>query len=308
MHFHPELGPAPTVGIEYEVCQFKRNRDMCVTAGELEALGFMPKETYSVERHDYHCRCDSCLNIGTQVSYPLMVKMQRDASLPTTGAEFITSPFPVTDIYMEDLKKVLGVITKNTIWTDERTSERGDTSTPGFHVHVHSAGPELRGMDRLLQKTVAQMYGFLPEIFTLATRVNVSRGMGFRIPTVNNGEDHHTWLAYAGGGRNLERISTPPRLEWRMFESPVDDMDYLIGSVYLAASLSQLMHRDKAMTKLSAMVNLLSWDDSNKSLEHILDQFSEERFELLRTALMKGTAVVTDDTARECLEKYLARI
>jgi hypothetical protein len=308
MHFHPELGPAPNVGIEYEVTQFRRNKDMLVTAGELEELGFMPPNIYSVERHDYHCRCETCVNIGDRITYPLMVKMQRDASLPKTGAEFITSPFPVTDIYMQDLRTVLEVLGGNAIWNIERTTERGDGyATPGFHVHVYSAGPELSGMEKGLERTVEQMYGFAPEIFALANTAGVTRGIEFRIPA-RSGTDHHSWLALAGAGRNYERRHTAARLEWRMFEAPVDDVDYMIGSVYFAAGLSQLMHRPKVMTKLSAMVSLLAWDDSNKTLEYILEQFSPERFELLRTALMEGTAVVTDISACEQLERYLARI
>ena len=296
------------MGIEFEVVQFKRNKDMLVTAGELEAIGFMPANVYSTERHDYHCRCNTCQNIGERITYPLMFKMQRDASLPRTGAEFISSPFPVTDIYMADLRQALEILTANSIWTDERENERGDgLATPGFHVHVYSAGPELIGMDNLLERTIDRMYGFVPEIFTLANSAGVTRGIEFRIPA-RTGVDHHAWLALAGNGRNMERRATVGRLEWRIFEAPTDDVDYLIGSVYFAAGLSQLMHRQAVMSKLGAMTELLAWDDSKKTLEWILNEFSPERFELLKTALMEGTAVVTDDVAREQLERYLARV
>jgi hypothetical protein len=238
-----------------------------------------------------------------------MFKMQRDASLPTSGAEFISSPFPVTDIYMHDLREALEIIAGNAIWNDTRANERGDgTATPGFHVHVYSAGPELMGMDALLDQTIRQMYGFIPEIFALANTAGVQRGLNFRIPN-KEGRDHHAWLAMAGGGRNNERVATVGRLEWRLFEAPTDDIDYLIGAVYFAAGMSQLMHRQQVMNRLSAMTNLLAWDDAGgKSLEFILNQFSPERFELLKTALMEGTAVVTDDTARDVLERFMERV
>lgn len=303
MYYHKLLGPTPTFGVELEVAEWYGDKTMYDVAKRLSERGYMPPGTYDEERHDYNCRCNTCQNIGVNVIYPGQWKMQRDASLPhATGAEYISSPFMANGDWLVTMRESLEIISADAVGDSTRLNERGGDTSVGMHVHVHTQGPEMKGMiydmTDLTMNGQSLLYKFVPELFALAGSAGTQRGLEYRIPSL--GEDHHSFVAPAQRGTR--------RLEWRIWEAAYEDIDYMMGAIVMSCAATQLLHREDVTKKLGAIADMLAWDDSNKQIDHILSEFSAERAELLATSLLEGTSVKNDKQTNQILSGFLERI
>ena len=264
-------------------------------------------------QHDYHCKCTTCTTIVLRSQYPIQWAMQRDASLPIYGAEFISSPLPADTLFVNDAVDAYQIIAKHAVWDGKQYhNERGDgIATAGMHIHTYSAGPELRfGVARNetdvlpIQRFGRTMYNFIPELFMLASKnnANVNRGLEFRLPTATM--EHHAFIAQAGRGN----VNQPYRFEFRFWEIPYNDPDYVRAAIYITSALAQLALRGPVLKRFGSAAGLMTWDDNNKNLEYILAQFSPERMELLMDALFDGTSLIDDAVGQQAVRKLVERI
>ena len=310
MQFHAELGPVPKVGLELEVVEWEGDTTDVVVASKLEAAGFMPNNVYSQGEHAYHCTCETCHNIGSEAQFPVMWKMQYDASLPVEGAEFISSPFPVQEFFVENAMHAMQIISEDAVWSVDLPSRDGAAASPGLHVHCHVAGPEIEGFTMPQLQNALRVYkNYIPELFLLADAAGVRRRLEFRLPTIemNAGgltNGHHNFLALAGEGITARRDDrTSLRLEWRLFEAAYENTDYLRGTIYLCAALTQLIVRRQAFSSISGVGALELWDDREcNSVDQIVEQWSETRFNFLREAVLSGTGLRDDPVGQACVD------
>src|SRR3990167_1746741 len=276
MRYHPELGPVPSVGLELEVVTFEPSSAAAESrvVQKLVSAGYMPDTVYSpnngytyfgggLAQHDYHCGCETCRRITTTMSYPLQVALQRDASLTKYGGEFITSPFPASHEFIDDAEEVFAIIGKTAVWTLDLLNEHGSSASPGLHIHTYSAGLDERfgtgktgfvdpftqtqTVDKVqLNRFIATMYAFIPELLNLASANNFGykRGLEYRLP-INEPFNHHAFIAVSGRGDT--RI--PFRLEFRFWEIPYGDTEYLRSVIYFTSALAQFVLRPKALKR-----------------------------------------------------------
>jgi len=327
MKFHPELGPTPTVGVEIEVARWKNGTELNSTAKKLEDAGLMPPNSFSQGRHDYHCDCALCRAIGTEVSFPVLFKCQRDASLPRQGGEFISSPFPLDEVFLNQATQAYEIIGEAAERPTDSTRNQNDNGTAevGLHVHAYSSGPNMLGMSpaeglvgvNLTAYAGGAFFGFVPELFAIA-RANsgkYDRSLLYRHVDVEGfyGQLHHGYIAAASTRRRDGRVD--PHVEWRLWEMPYDDVEYYRGVLVISAALTQILHRKPLLDKLRHLNALTSWADpevrreQNSSLkEKIIDSFSKRRFELLSHLILEGTGVVDEPFLRDQAERILNRV
>ena len=329
MRFHPELGPTPTVGVELEVARWRTGHSMEGVAAALEAAGLMPSKMYSRGRHDYHCTCNVCVAIGTQTTFPVMFKLQRDASLPRDGGEFISSPFPLDTVFLDQAVEAYLLVGEAALPPDDhsytqRTDEHADV---GLHVHSYASGPDLTGMsdgDVDLAEDAAETFlGFAPELFKLAACNNAgtNRPLRYRLTLHNDSvgkdvgkqpygfERHHLFITRASVRRRDG--GTQPHVEWRFWEMPYADEEYFRGAIIISAALTQILHRRPLVEKMFHLVSLMPWnDDSLHSYDAVtlLERFSPRRFNLLRRMILEGTGLVDDEVLCSQAERMLDRV
>ena len=310
MLFHPDLGPPPSVGLEFEVAGWKKTT-MLKVAKRLVGEGFMD-EAYAKERHDYNCRCVTCTNVD--ITYPPQWKMQRDASLPMEGAEFISTPFPATSIFIEAAIDAIKIITEDAKHPEDyedMLDQRGNRqAATGLHVHVYPPGLDSRG-PKDFAGFFDTLQSFVPELFVVAA-ANIekrNRELEFRLPINSYKETsraikHHSWVSHVSG-------KTPQRFEWRLWEAPLQDYDYIRGCILLSAALSQVAVREEAFLRKLRGISILMSDDIPKNYvttKQIFSKFSTERLEMLKEIVLKGTAVVDDDYSKHHLEQLFERV
>lgn len=311
MYFHPDFGPPPTAGLELEVVRWAQ-RTMLQVARDLEVRGYMPEAqpAYSEQRHDYHCRCNMCRRIGSDIFVPPQWKMQRDASLPyNTGAEFISSPFPTTEMYIEHVLEACSVIGDRAEWTLGLRNERDTgTASPSLHITVHAYGPDFVGLDpNSLRKNVEVLYSFIPELFAIATANNLGkeRPLTYRMPHLyweqgDRTDAHHSWLGSANQNKSM--------FEWRLWEAAYGDEDYIAGAILVSAALSQFVFSQRFFRKFEGIAKLMAWDDRDRDMTHIKNEFSRDRFELLGDLIVNATPIKADPYSTQVVEGLLGRI
>lgn len=307
MHFHPELGPPPTVGLEYEVTKFRGDATYLTVSNSLYERG-MTRASYLRKRHEWHhANCIDCLEIGRDLSFPVLWKLERDASLPLEGCEFISSPFPVANMFVDSALGALGEITKNAVWTNHLPRQRGEpNSEAGFHIHVHAAGLDLDGQGNF-KKLMSIMFAFLPEFFLLSQSTNVQRQLEFRLPT-DDSTNHHAWVAFPQKLGNRGPVGPANRIEWRFWEAPVDDLEYLEAAIYVSAAFTQLGYNPLMLDRMAEIGIIDSWNKKNLSLEGILDQVSPPRLELLQRILLGSTHLVDDERGSDAVARLFRRV
>lgn len=306
MQYHPEVGPPPTIGLEVEIAKWHPGYNMYGAAVSLEELGYMPAGIFNERRHDYHCRCTTCQEIGTHMYAPPQWKMQRDASLPVEGAEFISSPFPAAEFFIEEAVTAIRALSANAVYpTDRDVDERGRQASVGIHVHCYV--PLMTGVPvEELNNALRVFYGFLPEIFALSEKNTAlrDRSLEYRMPKVAAGQggndDHHCWLAPV-------RDRVHPRLEWRLWEACYEDPEYLRGIIMFSAAATQLLRRPELFEKIAAANIFMKWTPTTNRVQ-LRREFSQRRFELLSDLVMRGTAVADDPYSGFVLEEFLRRI
>ncbi len=256
---HPDKGILK-VGLEIEVCAWKYHRRYQDVAAELVAHknGYMqgPVSLWS-EWHTYHCSCDAggCRQVRRgDIIVPPLVSMTYDATLPSTGAEFVISPILLADGSegMLMLKEIWDIIVKDAVWTTEGQGVNGAESvSPSIHIHV-SANKELDKSNPWAQGVsysndiVHALELFSPELFALAAlgREN-RRGLQFRLP--NRLSVFHDSTGAHHGFVHV-RAAVPDSvayIEWRLFEAAYDSWEYLERVIYLSSVLTRsLLQRD----------------------------------------------------------------
>lgn len=330
MKFHPELGPTPTVGIEIEVADWREGETLETVAAVLEGRGLMPVNTYSQGRHDYHCPCNICMSIGTQTTFPILFKMQRDASLPTWGGEYISSPFPLDAVFLDQAVDAYNIVGAAALPPSDGTPEqrRDRNAEVGLHVHAYAGGPELAGMvsdsgGDLPSGAAAAFLGFAPELFALSAANNVecNRSLRYRLTLTENAsrkdaaklqfpfERHHLFITRASASRRDGR--TVPHVEWRFWEMPYQDETYFRGAIIVSAALTQILHRRPLVEKMLHLVALIPWNDDGLDrydADSLLGRFSARRFSLLRSMVLDGTGLVDDEVLRVQAERMIDRV
>lgn len=327
MRFHPELGPTPIVGVEWEVARWKRGSNMKTVAAQLEGQGAMPADVFSQGRHDYHCRCNVCSNIGSTVTFPVMFKLQRDASLPELGGEFISSPFPLDEVFLAQAMAAYNTIGAKAVPPDAATyDQRGNRlSEVGMHVHAYSGGPQLKGMISdsgmdLTMRAARTFVGFAPELFRLAAanNENRNRSLHFRIPSSMQGatvaefgdvQPEHLFVISTNQKVTRQPRNVDPHVEWRFWELPYCDEDYVRGACIISAALTQILHRGRLLEKLEHVVGLMPWDDGGVvDQADLLERFSRRRFDMLATLILTGTGLAEEPGLRGQAERLLNRV
>lgn len=307
MHFHPELGPPPTVGLEYEVTQFKGESTYLTVSEALYERG-MTRKAYLRKRHEWHhAGCRDCLEIGKDLSFPVLWKLERDSSLPQDGCEFISSPFPAASMFVESAITALDQITSRAVWTNHLRKQRGEpNSEAGFHIHVHAAGLDLDGMGDF-RKLMQIMHSFLPEFFMLSQSTNVERGLEFRLPS-DDMANHHAWVAFPQkmGQRGIQGPAN--RIEWRFWEAPVDDLEYLEAAIYVSAAFTQLGYNPNMMERMAQVGIVDPWNKRNLSMDGILEEVSGPRLELLRRIILGSTHLVDDERGSQVVARLFDRV
>lgn len=306
MHFHPELGPPPTVGLEFEVTAFKEGKDYIAVANNMFERG-MTRRTYTRERHDWHHSCPDCKSIGKDIFFPVQWKLERDSSLPIDGCEFISSPFPTAEMFVTSAVDALTTITKDARWTNKRSRQRGDRlAEAGFHVHTYSSGINLNG-DGNFQRLMQTLYYFLPEFFALSQSTTVTRSLEYRLPS-NDVHNHHSWIAFVHEVGQRGILGPANRVEWRLWEAPVDDISYLEAAVYLSAAMLQLAYNDDVLEDMEKIGILSAWDQKNLSLDAILDQTSARKLRFLRKVALNNTHLIEDERGTVVVENFFKRV
>ena len=89
------------VGMEIEVAAWKGEYSYQKVARDLIKAEYMQGPASQWDNyHNYHCTCKTggCIHVRRgHIMLPPLVSLTYDASLPTTGAEFIISPILMAD-------------------------------------------------------------------------------------------------------------------------------------------------------------------------------------------------------------------
>lgn len=241
------------VGMEIEIVKWKDKRTYQKVAADLIKAGFMSGTADDWDTfHTYGCKCEKGCGIvrSGDTIYPPLVSLTYDASLPDTGAEFVTSTVLVEENGLEELRSVWDIIVKSAVWNDQLLNKHGTRSSPSIHLHVSALTPGFK--PRLQDKNLLHgdilhalsLYG--PELIALASSTGIVRGLAYRKPIRNSDQNgHHGFI-------HLRQVQPGyVYIEWRMFEAAYDNWDYVESSAYLAASLTrQLLQPDNAIATL----------------------------------------------------------
>lgn len=248
------------VGAEIEVAAFRDGVRYQEVAGNLVDAGFMeePAEQWN-EWHTYNCKCrpGGCDRVSSgNVLVPPIVSMQYDASLPTTGAEFIVSPVLLID-GMDEMRAIWEIITRNAVWDNTQQRMRGaGEASPSIHLHVSATStqtdnlPPLRDRpDDNVQDALHALSLFGPELLLLSDVEEFRRGLAFRQPWRHaEGRGNHHGFVHV-------RSISPGRMayiEWRMWEAAYGNWDYFEAAAYLSAALTRALMREGAIDTLFA--------------------------------------------------------
>lgn len=298
----------PKVGLEIEVPLWNNNKLRNMVCDDLMGAGFMAREgRYNVEQHRYHCDCPTCLMWTRQnaaVPYPIQVHLQFDASLPASGGEFITSPFVVNDVFMENMRAVYNMICSDAVWTMQLPTARNDrpTSSPSIHIHSSSTNP-----NSMLDPTDIRgiLWRFVPELFAMAASCGLDRGLEYRLPTMGG---HHSFMnSIRGNGRGTIRF------EWRMFEAAYQDWDYVSGAIYMASAATQFAQNGKVFSILDSMARFKPWmpeeaaayGEPMSDTRQVLEHYSSFRMDVLEKALYSFTYLRYDPNAERAVRSLI---
>lgn len=329
-----EYGLVPKFGLEIEVPTWKApftRRD--VVQGLLEAE-HMPDDAtapYIDGTHNYHCDCRTCRSVtaGT-AQWPVQTILQYDATLPEEGGEFITSPMLCTSLFFKGLREIWDIVCENAIWTDQMPDRRGRKCSPSIHIHVSVDNPFQR-FERV-ETMRAVLFGFMPELFKLASTCGIVRGVEYRSPDQRQG--HHSALNAAAVARTridpavlwatTDVRETPDprrpepragvgdavRLEWRMFEAAYQDWDYVSGAIVLACALTQMVANPDTIGVVEGAIGLLDKKPKMESVnaKQLMAQFSKPRFRFLRELVLAAPVVTEDGGMYEKLDNFLQRV
>lgn len=253
---------AVRVGMEIEIALFKEGSSYQKVAQRLIDAGFMEgKMDDWQEYHRYGCTC--VLGCGTvrsgNVIDPPLVSLTYDASLPRSGAEFVTSPVVIGPYGLQPLRPIWDIVTEKAVWNNKLADRNGGIASPSIHLHVSvdtASGKDYNEPARSPREAEATrddcMHAlslFAPEFIALASAAGYKRGLAYRKPTrfPDGQRGHHGFIHI----RNI----IPKRkvyIEWRMFEAAYDNWDYVESAAFLAAALTRALLKPDAISHLMA--------------------------------------------------------
>jgi hypothetical protein len=298
------------VGMEIEIVKWKNSRTYQKVAADLIKAGFMTGQPSDWETfHNYGCKCENGCGLvrSGDTIYPPLVSLTYDASLPETGAEFVTSTVLLEENGLEELRSIWDIVVRSAVWDDQTINKHGNRSSPSVHLHVSALTPgaETRGIPdgkSLLHNDVIHalsLYG--PEFIALASSAGYVRGLSFRKPIRNADQNgHHGFI-------HLRRVNSGyVYIEWRMFEAVYDNWDYIESSAYLAASLTrQLLQPDNTIATLmrGGYGGPFDQERLNEAVRRddtpaLLELFSLDRLIVLRELCVNG---LQDDVRGQAL-------
>ena len=307
------------VGMEIEVPVWKNDWTFNKVAQKLILDNYMwGVGSDWAEPHAYQCVCKKgCGQVrGGSVIIPPLVSMTHDSSLPTTGAEFVTSPILLTDVGSDDaglgaLKKIWDIVVKDAWWRDDIVDYGGENMcSPSIHMHVsvtksqtNAAMPMQLQPSDYINDVAHVLTLYVPELFAVASSVGIQRGVTYRVPTrpdVYNEGSHHNFIHVRKALYNQLLY-----IEWRLFEAAYKDWDYVEACTYLSATLtrglmnkplfSHLMSQGYANPVDNDMINDAI---SNDSADGLLSAFNVNRFDVLRKTCL---GAIKDDPQGEAL-------
>lgn len=312
MKYTPVFGAPPTVGIELEVLEWEHSRTEKKVINDLVKAGYAPN-VYTTKKdhkgvltykHQYHCKCEnSCGTISKTVIAPVQWKMEYDNTLPPTGAEFISSPFPLTEAFVMQATDAYNIITDKAVWSNLELDNFDGTSKASAGMHVHVG----------LQKetdfyNVSRVYRlYYPELVALASvSCGLMRGLKYRHGFGPDFDSHHYFLAYSG------HSGAKPHFEWRLGEAVYGNPEYFQGIVYLFAALSQAATVETIFKSLEGVGLLRNWDynvlQPNVQPEHVLEHLSLSRLNALEVVALQCSALSTMPNGLKMVENLFNNV
>jgi hypothetical protein len=294
------------LGMEIEVADWKEGESYQTTVAELLAADYMWDDGNQWrEYHTYHCNCEhgGCRQVrsGNPIYPKPVVSATYDASLPETGAEFITSTIILTDDGLMALKPVWDIVASRAVWNNELRSRQGGRSSPSIHIHVSATSPtyDRNEVGMLRDKSddfMHMMSLFAPELLAVASSAGVKRGLTFRQPLrYMTDTAHHGFIQM--------RKAIPGQMvyiEWRMFEAVYGDWEYVEACSFLAAAMTRGLLSDEIFTRLMSSgysspydMKLAETATVMDDTEAILSLVSPERLNILRDVCVTE---LNDDT------------
>jgi hypothetical protein len=300
------------VGVEIEVPIWDNERTFHDVARELLAKDHMiGGETLWEEIHTYSCDCKAggCRTVRSgDVIVPPIVSMTYDASLPETGAEFVTSTVLLADHSLDEIREIWDIVVKDAVWTDQLMDKYGnDKCSPSVHLHVSATTPQYSMKKYKIPSMATMEEGlkadglhvlslFVPELFALASTTSQRRGLHYRQPVRwADKKGHHGFIDV--------RHFVPGELvyiEWRLFEAAYSSWEYVESCAFLASTLTRALLVEKTLNKLMAAGYSNKYDQKimlaafyEDDLEGVLALVDGERFNVLRDLCMRE---IEDDT------------
>jgi hypothetical protein len=240
--------------------------------------------------------------IGKTLLAPVQWKMEYDNSLPPNGAEYISSPFPLTEPFMYQVCDAFEIISDKAIWSYHKLPNRDNTkiSSAGLHVHVRPHGIVAKQTLLDVQATYAAYY---PELLALASSSGKTRGTFYRHGIPAHDDKHHFFLSLNS------HHDAPLHLEWRLAEADYGNIDYFAGQIFLYAALTSALAVPSIASALMGVAVAepfhggLVMKNQETKVGVILDHFNYARFQALRKIALKCSHLSVMPWGKEVVEK-----
>lgn len=314
------MGQTPRVGVEIEVVHWgklnttqPRNLrcEYLISEGLMHDFEDGEYTPFFENHHTYGCTCMVCKQWLNEDSdpFPVQFTLEYDGTLPMFGGEFITSPFPMFDEYVNTFMKGWNIVTDGAIRQFDIPSKNHDTSSPSVHVHASCFNPNNYNPNTVNDFVKA----FAPEIYIMGLASGLDRGYEYRhidysnpaakdyahhrvlnvqhmrIPPnpnakQNYGEMYPNAITDASG-----RLWAGPHIEVRTWEADYNNPDYIYAALHASAGLAQVMSSDKIVNKMLGYTMLR--DDRRfdpktfKSTKDVINVADPNLFKVLMTAI-----------------------
>ena len=281
------------VGMEIEIAAFNGRVTYQDVARELVSKGFMLGNASNwSEYHTYGCACElGCGDVRSgDVLIPPLVSLTYDASLPRTGAEFVTSAILFGEGGLEPLKEIWEIVVRDAYWIDTLKDRRGNPASPSVHLHISATNPNLdktsitRTLAQQARSDIRQALAlYAPEFIAMAATAELKRGLTYRQPTRYD-DGHHGFI-------NVKKVipNQSVYIEWRMFEAAYHSWEYVEACAYVTATLTRALLSPTSFNALMTNgyadpVNEeeLATLTSNNDVDGVIQVVSHQRLGFLR--------------------------
>lgn len=306
-------GLMPLVGMEVEVPTWKHSvADYRSVAKSMIAEGYMD-QTYAKKWHTWKCTCAKCTRWDDELiaPWPVQWKTTYDGSIPEEGAEFITSPFIPTALYVDEIEKAFKLICDNALWTMEMEAKNGGPCSPSIHIHTSIQLPQNRKFNETrFSQTATSFYPFVPELFAIADSSNLgqNRGLSFRSPHSKELLGHHAYLSPVAHHQSFVHC------EWRIWEAAFQDWPYVRSAIYFSSAMMQLLTNSTTYSNMLERAggfaltgsDLGSYDTAIR-VKDLTDRFDLNRLEVLEAYLLEHTFLRFDFVAGKYVQDLFDR-